>query len=45
MKVIFDNGVATEKYAMGYCEPLGAPSGFAESFMKKSLMLSSLKMT
>ena len=31
MEVIFGNGLATGKYAMGSSEPLGSPSNFADS--------------
>src|SRR5688572_12614389 len=31
MEVIFGNGLATGKVAMGYSEPLGSPSDFADS--------------
>ena len=34
MEVIFGNGFATGKYAMGSSEPLGSPSDFAESSLK-----------
>jgi hypothetical protein len=34
MSIIFGNGQATGKYAMGSSEPLGAPSDFAESSLK-----------
>jgi hypothetical protein len=34
MQIIFGNGQATGKYAMGSSEPLGTPSDFAESSMK-----------
>ena len=34
MHIIFGNGQATGKYAMGSIEPLGTPSDFAESSLK-----------
>jgi hypothetical protein len=34
MLVIFGNGMATRKYAMGSNEPLGSPSNWAESVLK-----------
>lgn len=34
MEVIFGNGLATGKFAMGSSEPLGSPSDFAESSFK-----------
>ncbi|GJN13488.1 hypothetical protein PR202_gb00197 [Eleusine coracana subsp. coracana] len=34
MQVIFANGLATGKFAMGSSEPLGSPSDFAESSLK-----------
>ncbi|TVU47743.1 hypothetical protein EJB05_07352 [Eragrostis curvula] len=34
MQVIFGNGLATGKFAMGSSEPLGCPSDFAESSLK-----------
>ena len=34
MQIIFGNGQATGKYAMGSNEPLGTPSAFAESSLK-----------
>lgn len=34
MEVIFGNGLATGKFAMGSSEPLGSPSNFAESSFK-----------
>ncbi|KAK3123750.1 hypothetical protein QOZ80_8AG0635440 [Eleusine coracana subsp. coracana] len=34
MQVIFANGLATSKFAMGSSEPLGSPSDFAESSLK-----------
>ncbi|KAK3160827.1 hypothetical protein QOZ80_1BG0065350 [Eleusine coracana subsp. coracana] len=34
MEVIFGNGLATGKFAMGCSEPLGSPSDFAESSLK-----------
>ena len=34
MMIIFGNGQATGKYAMGSNEPLGSPSDFAESSLK-----------
>ena len=34
MEVIFDNGCATGRFAMGSSEPLGSPSDFAESSLK-----------
>jgi hypothetical protein len=34
MKVIFGNGVAIGKYAMGSIETLGSPFDFAKSSMK-----------
>lgn len=37
MQIIFGNGQATGKYAMGSNEPLGTPSDFAESSLKIDL--------
>ena len=34
MEVIFGNGLATGKFAMGSSEPLGSPSDFDESSFK-----------
>ncbi|KAK3123295.1 hypothetical protein QOZ80_8AG0628130 [Eleusine coracana subsp. coracana] len=34
MEVIFGNGLATEKFSMGFGEPLGSPSDFADSTLK-----------
>ena len=34
MHIIFGNGQATGKYAMGSNEPLGTPSNFAKSSLK-----------
>lgn len=43
MMVIFGNGMATGKFAMGSNEALGSPSDFAESIMKTETLGDDLK--